>query len=270
MTENLPATTEPTEDDKIVDRAVSLFVQDPESENKCIADIIDKRLAESFKEMEADPRYKEYFAMDEHRLKKRLKKEQASPSATDNTLRLAFWREYDRCMARGYGKMMMTHVYAGATTHEYFYYKYIKNPFLVAWMLCPPASYEKALDETLNFSIIQMRKILEYDDKNSKGVLNMKLLELKLKIFNLVDQRKKGGILQRSENKTLNLNLSNKSALDQITNHSLAEIEEKIKRLEAKEVKEVKKVIEVESEPVEDLDGSETSTPTESGEAKTS
>jgi hypothetical protein len=146
------------------------------------------------------------FELDEQELYKRLK----SPSvgtdgktrdgtitATDNRLRLKFWMEYDYCQGVAAKEIDMTRVYAGICTYEYFHRRYLNSPRKVAWLLCPPSSYQFKANEALEFALEQLRDILDTPHTSGMGKIDTKLAELKLKIFQTLDIRIKGAPVQR-------------------------------------------------------------------------
>lgn len=142
------------------------------------------------------------LAMDEQALKRRLKEEKRFLSATDNRIRLRFWDEYDRAQGEQ-RQITISHAFAGICTRQYFYQGYLKDPYRLAWLLCPPANYITIAEEALSFGLEQLRDILAMDDqekdtKTGTLKLNLNLLKLKVKIVELLDQRLKGGIVQKS------------------------------------------------------------------------
>jgi len=212
-------------------RPVTLW--DAEDE-KSIYNMTDERISKLF--LEIKEKNADYFTMDEDRLYKRLKSEKKKPTPTDNRLRYSFWSEYERAVSLGHGKMYMTHVYGGVCTKEYFYDRYIRNPARLVWMLCPPTSYEVYVEEALNFGMAQLRKMLSYDDFKN-GVPNMKLMELKAKIVNMLDQRKHGLAIARTETKALNVNMTTKTMTEKVTEDTMKRLEADIKRLEKLDTK---------------------------------
>lgn len=148
------------------------------------------------------------FGMDERTLFQSLRATQRLPSPTDNRLRLAFWMEYDRSQAES-RQMNMGNVYSGICSHQFFNTKYLNCVSKVAWLLTIPASYDVKLEEGLDFGIDLMRSYLEIDANPPGGRgPNVKLMELQAKIVAMFDMRKKGGHIQRTENKTLSLSVT--------------------------------------------------------------
>lgn len=175
-------------------------------------------------------KHRKYFDLDEDRLYKLLKREDCKPTPTDNRLRYSFWQEFDRCIAKGHKKMKMSHVFGGICTHDYFYKRYILEPMQLVWFLCPPASYTVYVEEALNFGMSQLRTMLGYDDFNSKGEPDHKMMEIKAKIVKMLDERKHG--LANQHSTSLNLNVTDKQLEKKVTEETMKAIEAKIQAIE--------------------------------------
>lgn len=147
------------------------------------------------------------FSLDERSLFKLLKQDELTPTATDNRIRLAFWNEYDRAQANQ-KKMEMVAVFAGVCSKDYFYGRYLKHAEKVAWMVCPPSSYQVIAEEALAFGLEQLRDILSLSVVLPNGRADVKLGELQAKIVAMLDTRVKGTITQRLETKNMSLNIS--------------------------------------------------------------
>ncbi len=133
------------------------------------------------------------FRMAEKPLRKLCK-----PTPTDERLRLAFWNEYDRAQTLN-SDMRIVHIFAGICSKQYFEQYYLSEPVNVAWMLCTPTNYVIALKEMLVRGQDQLRDILEQDVVDEDGKVDVKLGELILKIYTVVENRLKGTTIQRSE-----------------------------------------------------------------------
>lgn len=195
----------------------------------------------------------EYFELDERRLYNKLRADACTPNPTDNRLRIKFWQEYESAQEAG-RRIILGNVVAGVCTQAVLNH-YLKNPRKVAWLLTPPASYVTVAEEALTFGLERMRDILEMDPMGPDGKLNTKLMELQAKIVTMLDNRLKGGVVQRVEQKTVGLNIStsSKEVAAMAMEMSMDEIEKRIKTLEAQERRALNlphpgKVIDVESE----------------------
>lgn len=188
--------------------------------------------------VEATQKKPDLFGKDEYTLYKLLKNDGVPPTPTDNRLRLSFWLEYDRAQA-ACEKMNLSHVYNGVCMRSYFYESYLSKPEKIAWLTCPPASYEVTLKESVTFGLEVMRSILGEDPESYPPGQRIKFKELQAKIFSLLDMREKGAFTQRSEIKQMNLNVSSTdgSVASAMLDNSMEAIEKKIKELERRERK---------------------------------
>jgi hypothetical protein len=180
----------------------------------------------------------ELFGLTERQLYKLLKDKKARPDPTDNRLRLQFWQEYDiACQTRK--RMFMGRVTAGVCNENYLYEKYMSKPERVAWLTCMPATYDTFLTEALHFGMEQLRDVLELDHVLKNGKIDTKLLELKAKITFALDARKNGGIIQRVEQKQMNLNIStsDKKVAQAALGGTMEDMEKRIRQLEKEERK---------------------------------
>lgn len=178
----------------------------------------------------------EYFTLDEKTLYKRLKEEGYQPTPTDNRLRLSFWLEYDRAQASGKG-MVISNILAGICTRDYFYGPYLSKSYKVAWILCPPTDYVTKISEALDFGLDQLREVLDLPILDEKGRINVKLGELKAKIVAMLDARKHGAVVQRVEQKNMNLNIatSDNQVAKMALSGTMEDLQKRMKELERRE-----------------------------------
>lgn len=168
---------------------------------------------------------RELRGIHEHELKKQVK-----PSVTACRIRIGFWVEYNRCQ-EAQDKFNLTKAYAGICSHEFFFEHFLAVPEYVAWLMCPPASYTNAMEEALNLGIEELRDILQTPHTG-----NPKIMELKVKIFAMLDARLKGAVVQKLsiEQRSLNMNIGVPKG-DSIANpDDVAEIDKRIAQLERK------------------------------------
>jgi len=141
----------------------------------------------------------ELLGMEEDELRLKIK-----PSAMQNRIRLAFWIEYDMACNLG-RKMDIRRVYAGLCTKDNFEKMYC-NSTKMAWMLTPVASYHTNMEEALETSISQLRKILDAPLFLQDGSLDTKAANVVINVFKILDQRVHGAITQKIETKSLVVN----------------------------------------------------------------
>lgn len=205
----------------------------------------------------------ELFGLDERTLWKMLKEERKLPNATDNRLRLSFWQLYDQVQAGNARDISNTKLSAGICSPEFLVQEYFKHPEKVAWLLTPPASYTVLLQEGLQFGLEQLREILELDnfemDREGNLKPNVKVMELKTKIVMMLDQRLNGSVVQRIEQKSLNLNVSDNQVKKLSEFNTMQEIEDALEKLRKRdrhrqreiEAQATQQAIEVKQEPIE-------------------
>lgn len=186
--------------------------------------------------IEAQKKEPGLFGHDERALYKMLRGSNRQPTPTDNRLRLAFWVEYDRAQAAN-EKMNLAYVYSGVCLQEYFKFTYLNLPAKVAWLICPPTSYEVTLKEGVSFGLKVMRDILDEDPADYPMGQRVKFKELQAKIFAMLDMREKGAFTQRSEVKQMNLNVStnDKAVAGAMIESNVDALEKRMKQLERQE-----------------------------------
>lgn len=178
---------------------------------------------------------------------------------TSRRLRISFWVEYDRCQSNKDVLMNMDNVFIGICANSYFANIFLQNKRKLFYLLSVPPQYEKELDEMLCMGLDQLKRILAMDATGKNGQPNTKLMDLKFKIFQHIDMRKKGAIIQRiqAEQKNLNVNVDGKIAKDGSVvpkgdePRSLEEIQKEIEQLEqrAKNLEAPKVVIDLLARP---------------------
>lgn len=185
---------------------------------------------------ELEKLHPQYLNLCEEDLKEVLYGRGKEPPRFDNMLRIQFWGELYRAQRKG-GAFSIPNVYHEVCSPATFY-KYIRHPKVLAWLICPLTDYLTSVTEMLTLSISQMRDILILPNLDIRGNPNVKLLETKLKVFMVLDARKNGMVVQRVENKNMNLNLTAdakdvQTFMEQMT---LEQIDTRIKQLEKKDI----------------------------------
>lgn len=221
------------------------------AEPRAVINLVPGALANAM--LEAGKARPDLFGMDERTLWKQLRSDSKQPTATDNRLRIKFWDEYDRAQADN-SRMEVKNIFAGICVREYFYGHYLAKPEKVAWMMCAPASYEVKMEEALAFGIEQLRDILELDHVSASGRIDVKLLELKAKIVAMMDQRVKGAVVQRVENKNMNLNIStsDQTVAKKAMAGTMEQIEKRLKELDSRDRYQAKQVAQAKEAEVVD------------------
>jgi hypothetical protein len=162
-----------------------------------------------------------------------LLKREVQPDSQLNRIRLAFWKEYE--LSRVEYRMMS---FGGVASQVGFPSILVRmdltNPKKLAWVLCPPMSYENFLEEALLAGMQRLRDIIELSPVDmSTGLLDPKIADVQLKAVTFLDMRKHGGIKQRSSVEISNTITDDPLAIG-ADGLSLEDVESKIKHLEEK------------------------------------
>ena len=160
--------------------------------------------------------YPYYLNKSEHELIRILK-----PADIDDKLRLLFWKEYERAQDAGTG-MVMVNVYSKIMGRDNFY-EVMKNPRRVAWLMSPPEDYMISLEAALDHGRRNMEKIMKMKLFDEKGKLKAAEAKIFLKAYELLDNRVRGAVVQRIEQKTASLHVHKGS--DGIGADALEELE---------------------------------------------
>lgn len=157
----------------------------------------------------------ELFRLDEPGLKRSLRERGFNPSSTDNAVRIKFWIEFERARSNGNPRIIVKNVLAGVCSHEFWLKEYLGSLNRVAWMCCMPLDYQIKMEETLAYSMEQLREVLELpiQDKHT-GKINLQLAGLKAKIHMMIDMRLNGAPTQRVEQKSLSINVNRQDVND--------------------------------------------------------
>lgn len=124
----------------------------------------------------------------------------------DSKLRITFWAEYNRAFDSGQ-MMRVGGIIAGVCTSHTFYSRVTIDPARLAYIMTPPLNYKVELEDTLNVLIKKLRQIADLPVLDDEGSPNYKNIELILKTFPHVDNRVKGGVVQRVESKSVTMQL---------------------------------------------------------------
>lgn len=177
--------------------------------------------------------HEELFNHDEHTLARKLRSLEETVTATDNRIRLRFWMEYDYAQTYHCNNIDISRVVAGICSREFFYKRYLKSPYKVAWLLTPPTTYIVKANEALEYGLEQLRELLEADPKNGGNKIDTKLGELKLKIVAMLEARVKGAVVQKSMSvHAVTADMKTAQAVAQVmTGPTMEELESRLKRL---------------------------------------
>lgn len=185
---------------KELDEVDRFSLDNPRSIVNLVPDKVRSYILEAIKE------YPYFFNKPENLLFQELKAKSRKPDETDEMIRQKFWLEYDRVHAFGLKRMHMANVVVGVCAPDYFYGWYLKDPKRIAWMLCPPKNLMAGWNALFVQGYRRIAEILDvdpiYEDENGYKRLDHKLASLQFSIFQTVDARVHGSIIQRVEQKT--------------------------------------------------------------------
>lgn len=165
------------------------------------------------------------------------------PSQVHQLLRQGFWDEYDRCQRHKLRTMDTYRIIHGVCSLGYFTNRFLGNNDNVAWLIVAPTDYLKQMKEILQMGSAQFREIVGMSNFNQDGSPNTKLMDVKFKIIQHIDMRVKGAIIQRIDQRNVNVNLDGNSEAGQMAaadiarpvgELSMSEVDDKLRALEKK------------------------------------
>ncbi len=178
------------------------------------------------------------FELNEHELVTKIWKN-GQPDPTSQLLKLNFWNEYE-IAAQSQTVINFQKVIHQVCPLNFFRRKFIPNKDKLSWMLRVPCSYEAEVHDLHKLGIRTMRLVLSMSPLDAKGNVNNRLVDCQRKIFEHIDQRSQGGIIQRIQQNvnqrttTVHEDSSATSqpvSMDEIE-HRLAQLEHKSKMLQ--------------------------------------
>lgn len=179
----------------------------------------------------------ELFELDPRELEKRAFSDGVQKTLY-RKLRIAFWEEYELAQRNQAPKIDLNAAFRKSCTESFFQSRILDNPTRLAWLLTPPSEYTVSLKEISELGLDRMKEALEIEIDAAKP--NTKLIEAQLKIFQHADTRLKGAIVQRIEQRALNMNLNANASpemvdkAEKVSKMSMEEIEAEIARFEGR------------------------------------
>lgn len=156
-----------------------------------------------------------------------FKAENVKLTETIETLRDAFWLEYDRAVHSG-RKMLMENIYHDICLERTFRSIYT-HPLKLAYIITPIIKYDARLNSLLRANSINiLKEILDAPMYNDDGSINDKVARLKLSALKQLEDRTQGTPIQKSEIKQLSVNIDNGA-----TAKSVEDIQKRIAEIDA-------------------------------------
>jgi hypothetical protein len=177
-------------------------------------------------------------------LEEMFKKNGLKLSETIETLRDAFWLEYDRAVQSG-RKMMTENIYYDICLERTFRDIY-SHPLKLAYITSPIIKYDARLSSLLRINSISIiKEILEAPMYDENGNLNDKIAKLKLSAINSLQDRTLGTAIQKSEVKQMTVNIDSGTSARSVEEiqKRIAEVEKEL-RIESNQ----KRILELEQE----------------------
>lgn len=127
----------------------------------------------------------EMFDLSEPELEKLFKVD-----AMDEKLRTLFWLEYMRAV-RTETKMIISNIFAGVCTRNYFLKAILGSTKRCLYMLTPRPDYHAEVEDILNILTKKMRAIAEMPLENKDGSLNLKAVAHITKAWETVSSKRR-------------------------------------------------------------------------------
>jgi hypothetical protein len=131
------------------------------------------------------------FQLSERRITRK-----ADPDPLHRMLRIRFWQEYDVAQNGG-RRMMQKDVTRGLCATEWWSRNINANPEMVAYIATPPPKYMMKMESMLDVALDNLMEIIELPIKDDKGKIDTRLISEKVKIFQMLDVRVKGAVVQK-------------------------------------------------------------------------
>lgn len=157
------------------------------------------------------------------------------PHDMDYELRLSFWEEYNSRF-ESMTPMRINKIVSGICSISNFYDEICNDPGRLTFIITEPARTQNRMKYVFHLSLQEMLKVIKMKEEiNVKtGTTDTKLMDIKYKIFEYLDQRLHGSLIQRVEQKSLNVNVE--ATPEQIGMQSMEEIDKRLEQLESENV----------------------------------
>lgn len=163
------------------------------------------------------------------------------PTTTDYSLRASLWRAYDDAVRYERKSINQTEIFGGICSVAYWY-RAIKVPEKVAWMIRPQQAYAREMEAILTRGTQRLWEIIDMDIKDKDDKIDVKRARLLLEAVQEVGNRVKGMAVQRinEERRSLKvsarINMGTAGSPKAIPKQSLGELRERLVELEQEAV----------------------------------
>jgi hypothetical protein len=153
-----------------------------------------------------------WWDLSEEEIVQRVWPEQSGPDSVCEKLRLALWDDYDRCFRFKLSALDMEKCLRGICTMGYFRARVLPDPGKVVFLCTPPPLYENQVRRLHQRGLLEIQKILDLPLLLPDGTPDAKLADVKRRIYESLDLRLKGAIVQRIDQRNVNVNIDADSA----------------------------------------------------------
>lgn len=173
----------------------------------------------------------DYFALSEKKLINKAYKD-GVPEDVDMELRISFWQEYENKFEKS-EPMNINSVCRGVCSSPHFYQNIATNPYRLLFIITEVPKVQTKIKLGYHLSLQKMLDLLKASPKiNTKtGLPDAKVMDLQLKVFQYLDQRLHGSLIQRVETKAVNVNVE-AQAENKVNLNSVEDIDKAISQLE--------------------------------------
>jgi hypothetical protein len=113
-------------------------------------------------------------------------------------IRLRLWNEYDKTIKSG-KNFMMASVYYGIISESSFYNKILKDDLLMTFIYTRPQEITSIQEDILYEGYKQLEQVMLMPIQNPDGSPNVRLIQYKLKIIQMMEDRVNGSVVQRTQ-----------------------------------------------------------------------
>ena len=139
-------------------------------------------------------------------------------------VRSSFWSEYYKAIKED-RIMEVKNIISGVCTSRHFINSILKSKNACAWVFRPLPDFFAERDKALKKALERIQEILDLPMYDKKGNVDTKVANLLVKTIKMVEDRVEGSIINRNENKSLSVKITNQPK-------DLAALEAEIKELE--------------------------------------
>lgn len=175
----------------------------------------------------------DWFLWEEHRLLREAYGSAGEIPDKDYELRISFWEEYNK-QFQTCRQMRISKIVSGICSENFFYAYYCNRLARILFILQEPSVSKKRLMYGHHLAMAEVLKIIKMPiEKDVKtGLPDAKLLSVKAKLFEYLDQRVYGSVVQKIEQTSRNLNVNVEATPEQVGIPTAEDIDRQIIELE--------------------------------------